>query len=121
MRKEDIKDIIDSPLDFDDSRDESYGSMVKDIFSKPMRWVVINLYGWFFVLLIAIIYSVVQFFNTDQTQYHILYAAVFVCSWVTIGIAKIYALVILQKFKLRREVKRLELRVAELSESVKSK
>jgi len=116
-----MKKIIDSPPEYDDSKEDSYCSMIRDIFSKNMRWVMISLYVWFFIFLVPIIISVIQFFKTDRTKIQIMYAAIFVCCWLSVGILKIYTLVILQKFSLKREIKRLELRIAELIETVKDK
>ena len=121
MDKEQIKKIIDSPLEYDESKEDTYFSMIRDFFSKQLRWALISLYVWFFIFLVPIIISVILFFRTDQVQYQIMYAAIFVCCWLSIGCLKIYMLVILQKYRISREIKRLELRIAELSETVKNK
>jgi len=121
MDKTQVKNIIESPLEFDDSNADSYGSMVREAFSKQMRWVMIMLWGWFFIFLVPLIFSVIQFFKTDQTKSLILYATIFILSWVSIGILKLYVLIILQKYSLRREVKRLELCIVKLNETVLSR
>ena len=121
MDKEQIKKIIDSPPEYDESKEDSYFSMVRDMCSKQMRWLAISLYVWFFIFLAPIIISVIQFFKTDQVQYQIMYAAIFVTCCLSIGFMKIYVLVLLQKPSIRREIKRLELRIAELNETVSNK
>ena len=118
MDNDQIKKIVDSPLEFDDSKADSYGTIFKEMLSKQMRWVLIGLYAWFFLFLAPLIYSVIQFFRTDHVHLQILYASIFVVCWISIGIMKLYALIIYQKFSLRREVKRLELVIAELVERV---
>ncbi len=121
MNKEQIKKIIDSPPEYDESIGDNYFSMIRDFFSKELRWAMIGLYVWFFIFLAPIIISVIQFFKTDQVQYQIMYAAIFVTCCLSIGFMKIYVLVLLQKPSIRREVKRLEFRISELIETIKDK
>ncbi|MHC4456908.1 MAG: DUF6768 family protein [Planctomycetota bacterium] len=121
MNEEDIKKIIDCPPEYDESIGDNYRSMIRDFFSKELRWALIGLYVWFFIFLAPIIISVIQFFKTDNTQYQIMYAAIFICCCLSIGFLKIYMLVVLQKHRISREIKRLELRIVELAETVKNK
>jgi hypothetical protein len=119
MNDEDIKKIIEDT--YDESKEDSYRSMMRDFFSKKMRWVMINVYAWSFIFLVPIIISVIQFFKTDQTKFQIMYAAIFVCCTLSIGFIKVLAWVMLQRHSVKREIKRLELRIAELNEIVKGK
>jgi hypothetical protein len=121
MNEEDIKRIIDGPQEYDESKEDSYRSMMRDFFSKKMRWVVINLYVWSFIFLALIIISIIQFFRTDQTKFQIMYAAIFICCSLSIGFCKVITFVMLQRHSIKREIKRMELRIAELSEYVKNK
>jgi len=118
MDKEQIKKIIDSPPEYDE---DSYYAMTRDFFSKKMRWIMITVYVWFLVFLVPIILSTIGFFLTDRTKYQIMYAAIFVCFFLSIGFLKVLAWVMLQRHGIQREIKRLELRIAELAETVKSK
>ncbi len=121
MDKEQIKKIINRPSEYDESIGDDYFSMIRDAFSKDLRWAWISLWAWFFIFLAPIIISAILFFMTDQVQYQIMFAAIFVCCWSAIGCLKIYFLIILQKHRTSREIKRLELRIAELDETVKNK
>lgn len=121
MDDKQIKEIIDTPPEYYESKEDTYLSMLRDAFSKQMRWWMIMLFAWFFIFLAPIIISVIQFFRTDRTQYQIMYAAIFVTCCLSIGFIKIYMLVLLQKHSIKREVKRLELRITELSEMIQSK
>lgn len=116
MNQKKIKQIIESPLEFDDSKDDSYGTMIREAFSKQMRWLMIMLYGYFFIFLVPLIFSGIKFYYAYQPKSMIFYATIFILSWVSIGILKLYALIILQKHSLRREVKKLELSVAQLQD-----
>ena len=121
MDKEQIKKIIDSPLEYDESKEDTYRSMLRDFFSKEMRWVMINLYAWSAFFFVLVIISVVQFFKTDETKFQIMYATIFICCSLSIGLCKAITFVMLQRHSIKREIKRLELRIAELNETVKNK
>ena len=119
MNEEQTKKVIEDT--YDESQEDTYRSMAREFFSKKMRWVAINVYAWFFVFLVAIIISVLQFFQSDQTQFQIMYAAIFVCCFLSIGFLKVLAWVMLQRHGIKREIKRLELRIVDLTEAVKNK
>ncbi|HUV41139.1 MAG TPA: DUF6768 family protein [Sedimentisphaerales bacterium] len=121
MDKEQVKKIIDNPFEYDESKEDSYCSMLRDLFSKKMRWVMINLYVWSFFFMALAIISAVQFFRTDQTRYHIMYATICLGCSLSIGFCKVITFVMLQRHSVKREIKRLELRVAELNQTVKNK
>jgi hypothetical protein len=116
MSNEQFKKIVDNPLEYDESKEDSLRSLAKEFFSKKMRWVIINCYVWFFVLLVPIIISVKQFFKTDQTKSQIMYAAIFICCTLSINFLKVLWWVMAQRYSIKREIKRLELRVAELAQ-----
>jgi hypothetical protein len=50
-----------------------------------------------------------------------MYAAVFICCSLSIGFCKTITFVMLQRHSIKREIKRLELRIAELTETMKNK
>jgi hypothetical protein len=62
-----------------------------------------------------------QFFKADRTQGQIMYAALFILGVHGVGLMKILAWGMLHQHSIRRDLKRLELRMAELSEMLKSK
>ncbi len=119
MNDEDIKKIIEDT--YDESKEDTYRSMLSDFFSKKMRWFTINFYVWFFIFLVLIIISIIQFFRTDQTKFQIMYAAIFVCCSLSIGFIKAIAFVMISRHNIKREIKRLELRIVELHQTIKGK
>ena len=70
------------------------------------------------LLMIPIIYCVIKFFRVDQAKDQIMYATIFLFCNIWIGFGSVFGWVMMQRPNLNREIKRLELRVAELSESV---
>ncbi len=121
MDKEQIKKIIDSPPEYDESKEDTYFSMIRDFFSKKMLWFTINFYAWSISFMAAAIISAILFFKTDDTQYQIMYAAIFICCSLSVGFCKAIAFVMVTRHNIKREIKRLELRIAELNETVKNK
>ena len=119
MNEEEIRKMLEDT--YDDSKEDSYRAMVRDFFSERMRWVMITVYAWFFIFMVPIIISIIFFFMTDQTKYQIMYATIFVCCTLCIGFLKVLAWVMLQRHSIKREIKRLELRIAELTQTIKDK
>ena len=117
MDKEQIKKIIDSPLEYDESKEDTMGSWLRDFYSKRMRWVMINFYVAWFILLVPIIISIIQFFRIEQTKYQIMYATIFVCCNLWGCCVGVFSCVMGQ----RPRISRLEFRIAELIETIKGK
>ena len=67
------------------------------------------------------IISGILFLITDKTKYQIMYAAFFVCLVLIAYLIKVFAWVMVSRNSIKREIKRLELRIAELNETVKNK
>ncbi|MHC4574952.1 MAG: DUF6768 family protein [Planctomycetota bacterium] len=57
----------------------------------------------------------------ERTRDQIMYAAIFVWCILLMGILKVLRWLVLSKHLIGREVKRLELRIAELAETIGSK
>ena len=117
MKDEQIKKITEDT--YDESREDTLRSMAREFYSRKMLWVVINLYVWFVIFLVPTIISVIQFFKTDETKFQIMYAAIFICCFLSIGFLKVFAWVMLQRHSVKREIKRLEISIAELSQTIK--
>jgi uncharacterized membrane protein YciS (DUF1049 family) len=114
MNDEQIKKIIED--NYDESKEDTFRSMARDFFSKEMRWVMINIWVWFFIFLVPLIFSIIQFFRIDSTREQIMYATIFTCCSLGIGFVKTFGWVMMQRPRISREIKRLELRIAKLVE-----
>ncbi|MHC4111821.1 MAG: DUF6768 family protein [Planctomycetota bacterium] len=117
MDKEQIKKIIDSSRNYDESEEDSMLSWLRDFYSDRMQWVMINFYVSCAILLVPIIISIIKFFRTDQAGDQIMYAAIFVCCNIWFCCVGIFSCVMMQRPRLSR----LELRIAELIETIKEK
>lgn len=119
MNEEDIKKIIDDT--YDESREDTLRTWFKDAYSKRLWWVMAGVYLQYIVCSAIGLFSAVQFFRTDQIQYQIMYAVIFLCCSNWIGFISVFGWVMLQRPRISREIKRLEIRIAQLSEVVKNK
>jgi len=119
MNDEQLKKIIEDT--YDESKEDTYRAMLRDFFSKKMRWFTINFYVWSIFFMAVAIISAIQFFRTNQTKFQIMYAAIFICCSLSVGFCKSVAFVMVSRHNIKREIKRLELRIAELNETVKNK
>ena len=120
MNEEQIKKIIDSQngLDFEEV---NLRSMVWEFYNKKNRFTIIWVWGNSLVFLALTAFSTISFFKTEQTKFQIMYAAIFVCCIQAIILAKIVCWQTMHTNRITREIKRLELRIAELNETVKEK
>ena len=119
MSEEQIQRIIEDS--YDESKEETLRGMVRDFYSRKMRSTAILVYGWGVVFGALAIFSATRFFAATQTQGQIMFAALFILSAQVVGLMKIFAWGMLHQRSIRRDLKRLELRVVELSEMLKNK
>jgi hypothetical protein len=115
-----VKKILDSPQECDFEQD-SVRSMVWDFYNKKNRLTIIWVWGNSLVFLALTVVSGILFFNAHQTKYQIMYAAIFICSIQVIILAKIVYWQTMHRNRITKELKRLELRIADLNETVKGK
>ena len=109
MDQEQIKKIIEDT--YDDSKEDNLLSMVGQLYSRKM----------FSSFIVLAVFCGIKFFQTQQVQYQIMYAAIFVCCIQFVTLRKNIYWQMLHKNSVSREIKRLEIRIAELNETVKNK
>jgi len=119
MDQEQIKRMIDDTYDV--SREDSILSMAKDFYSRKMLSTAILVWAFGIIFFAGAVYSAIQFFETDETKMQIMHAAIFVPCVLAIGFMKVFAWEMVHRHSIKREIKRLELRIAELAEMVKGK
>jgi hypothetical protein len=119
MNEEEIKKIIKG--DYDESKENTLLSMLGDFYNRKMASVAIFIWVWGIVFMAGAIYSAFKFFGTEEIQLQIMYATIFVVLLQWVSILKIFAWQMIHRNNIKREIKRLEIRIAELSETVKKK
>lgn len=116
MSTPDIRKIMDDT--YDDSREGSIRSMVSDFYSRRMLWTSLFIWAIGLVFFVGAIFAAVKFFGADQTRDQILYATAFLTFVILLTVVKTFAWQILHRNSLAREIKRLEIRIAELAKSL---
>jgi len=119
MDEKEIRRIIEDT--YDDSREDTLLSMVGQLYSKKMLPSMFVHLVYSVPFFAGAIYCGVKFFKTDQSQFQLMYAAIFVCCVQGVIFSKAKYWQMLHKNNISREIKRLELRIAELSEAVKNR
>ena len=119
MNDEQIKKIIEDT--YDDSQEDNLLSMVGQLYSKKMFSSMIVHGAYSLPFIAGAIFCGIKFFKTGQTQYQIMYAAIFVCCIQVCIFSKAKYWQMLFKNNTSREIKRLELRIAELADSIVEK
>ncbi len=113
--------MTDNPQAYNDSKEDTLYSMLKDFYNKKMLFWIIILWVYFLVFLALAVFSGIKFFKTDQTRYQIMYAAIFVCCIQFFALIKIFAWQMVHRNGILREIKRLKLAIAELAQTVEQK
>ncbi len=121
MNDEQIKKIIDSPDEYDDTKEDTIWSMARDFYSRKMRSTAILVFIWCGTYATLAIFSAIQFFRADLTKFQIMYAAFFVCFIQLYAAAKVFSWQAVNRNSIKREIKRLELRIVELANSIEQK
>ncbi|MHC4739356.1 MAG: DUF6768 family protein [Planctomycetota bacterium] len=121
MDTDQVKKIMESPEEYDESKEESYISYARDFFKGTQRWAIILVFVHFFFFLALAVISGILFLLTDTTKYQIMYAALFVCCLLIGYLIKVFAWVWGCRNIISREIKRLELRIAELNQTLQKK
>ena len=121
MDKDQLKHIVDNPHEYDETKEDSLLSMTCQLYSAKMMpsFLAHGLYSLpFFV---GAVFCGIQFAKTDQMQLQIMYATIFACCIQFLVFSKNKYWQMLHRHNINREIKRLELRIAELNETVKNK
>ncbi len=113
---DEIRKILDDT--YDDSREDSIRTMIGDFYNRRMLSTAIFIWAWGLIFMAGAIYSAVRFFGADEVKNQILYATIFICLLNFVGILKIFAWQIIHRNGIKREIKRLEVRLAELAKSL---
>ena len=119
MNEEQIQKIVEDMQD--SSEKEGLMSMLGDFYNRKTLSVAIFIWIWGIVFVIGAVYSGIKFFEAENPQNQLMYAALFVCFYLSVGLIKVFAWEIMHRNSIKREIKRLELRIAELTQIVKNK
>jgi hypothetical protein len=121
MNREQIKKIIDGHEAYNETKEETLYAWLRDCFGRRMRWVLVAVGVQYVILVVPAVYSALAFFKTDLASARIMHATIFLFCNLWMGFVSVFGWVMMQRPSLSREIKRLELRVVELSEAISDK
>jgi hypothetical protein len=119
MNEENIKKIIED--NYDVTKEDTVWTMIRDFYNKKFLCVVIVFWILMILFMAGLVYSGIKFFKTEQVQYQIMYSTIFISCLFGGTTIKIFVWLLAHRHGIDREIKRLELRIAELAETVKNK
>ena len=119
MNEERLRKIIEDT--YDESKEDTLLSMVGQLYSRKMFPSFIAHFLYSLPFIVGAVVCGVIFFKTNQTQFQIMYATIFVCCVQFCIFSKAKYWQMLHRNNISREIKRLELRIAELNETLKNK
>ena len=105
---------------YDNSKEDFLWAMVRDFYNKKMLPIIILLWAWAIILIATSVWSGIGFYNSDQVKSQIMYTVIFVCCIQFFVLVKIFAWQMIHRNGIKREIKRLELRIAELTQTIKT-
>jgi hypothetical protein len=117
MNEEQFKKAMEAL--YDDSREDTVWAMIGQFYSRQMRSTTILLWAFALVFFAISVVFVVLFFYAEQLQWQIAYAALFVVTMEWLSFIKVLAWLMIHRNGIKREIKRLELRIAELAAAEK--
>jgi hypothetical protein len=119
MSNEQIRKIIEDS--YDDSKEETLRAIGRAFYSRSFRSAAIFSWAWSIAFIALAVYGAMRFFRAEQTQGQIMYAALFILGSHGVGLMKILTWGMLHQHGIKRDLKRLELTLAELSQTLKSR
>ena len=123
----DIDDLIRETLSEEDAQwfeewdEQSLTERVVDSFRGKSRWLVMLVYFAILVFTALMVLAAVKFFAAESTQAMIAWAAGFLFCGLTITMMKVWYWMELNRNMVLREVKRVELQLARLSNQLQNK
>lgn len=108
--------LTQEEIKFYDKLDEqNVFQMLGGLFKGKNRWIMVLFNIVMLIAFILLIYCVIQFFNTDITNELIKWSVAGVICILMISMLKIFLWLQMDKNSIKRELKRLELQVSNLS------
>ena len=102
-----------------DMNDVTVRQLIGDMFKGKLRWTTFLVWIYVIAFTVLMVITAVMFFATDagDTKGLIMWAGAFITCGLFVGMLKMWFWMAMNRNMLAREVKRLEIRIAELQAS----
>jgi len=101
---------------YDLDREEGVFRQMAGIFHGKMRWMAIVATIYSVVFPVLMVLAAVEFFRADDTKWQIFYATGFLLMAMLLVLVKLWGWMLMNRYSIQRQIKRLELRILELGE-----
>lgn len=118
MNEKQIQKIITDT--YEESKEDTLRGMIGDFYNRKNSSSIALVWVFAIIIILLSVYCGTAFFKAEDTRMQIMYATIFIVLMESLNIIKIFAWLIVHRNGIKREIKRLELRIAELNETVKS-
>ena len=114
---DDIRKVLaNGEAAYDLDREEGVFRQWAGIFRGKLRWVAILATIEAAVFMVLMVLAAIEFFQTDDTKWQIFYATGVLLLALLLLLVKLWGWMQMNRYSIQREIKRLELRILELSE-----
>jgi len=110
------KALANGEAPYDLEREEGIFRQWVGIFSGKMRWMAIFATVEAIVVMVLIVLAIMEFFQADDTRWQIFYATGVLLLAGLLLLVKLWGWMLINRYAIQREIKRLELRILELGE-----
>jgi len=100
---------------YDNLDEQNVFEMLGGLFQGKNKWIILLLNVVMVFVFGVLVYSVVQFFNTELTNDLIKWSLAIVICFLTVSVLKIFIWMQMDKNSIKREIKRIELQISTLS------
>ena len=116
MNEKDIQNMINETYSQD--REDTLRGMLRDFYNRQNTSSILVAWGYAVVVIAVAVFCGIRFFKVDDHRMQLMYAVVFLVMMQFMQLIKIFAWQLIHRNGLKREIKRLEIRIAQLAETV---
>ena len=120
-RDDDLQEIIDDLEGYDEKHEGTALGMLTEFYSRKFLSTAIVVWANAIVMTGVAVLCAVLFFRTDVVKEEILYATIVMGAFIWIASIKMFAWMAINRNSIAREVKRLEIRVLELTRAIEQR
>ena len=112
-----LEDTGIDTADFD-SEDDSLRGLIADAYQGKLRWIFVLATFWQLVFFAIFVYAGIRFFGMSGAEEPLFWATIFLMAGIGMSMIKLMHWMLINRNRIVREVKRLELEVARLGKRV---
>ena len=100
--------------DFDNESDDTLRTMIADAYQGKLRWMWVLATFWQLLFFVVFVYSGIEFFTMTTSEEPLFWATIFLMTGIGVAMMKIMHWMLINRNRILREIKRMELELARL-------